>query len=119
VTRQAAQDQISRVEGYLDRAIDLLIGMTLGIADCPALLEEAAECMRAIRNECPLEAEDLQALGPAIRRAQRKNMLAEELLNRATSFYCGWLASGTTSSGGYSPHIENTVSSGRVLIMEA
>lgn len=119
MTRHSPQDAIAKVERQLDRAVDLLICMGPRVGECQAVLAEAAECLRTISHESPLNAEHLSALGPQIRRLRQKNVLAQELLNSATSFYCGWLASGTRSGDSYLPGAEESVNSGRVLIMEA
>ena len=119
MTRQSPQEAIAKVDRQLDRAVHLLTCMGPGVEECQAVLEQAAECLRAISRESPLDGDHLSALAPQIRRLQQKNVLAQELLNSATSFYCGWLASGVRSGDSYLPGTEESVNSGRVLIMEA
>lgn len=119
MNRQSAQDGILKVDRYLDRVIELLEHMGPEIEKCPAIMREAAECMRLIRRECSFRAEDLSEFGPHIRRVQEKNFRAQELLNSATSFYCGWLAAGSENARSYLPEPESSRDSGSVLIMEA
>lgn len=119
MTRQSPQDAIANVERQLDRAVHLLTCMGPGVEECQAVLAEAAECLRAISRESPLDADHLSAFAPQIRRLQQKNVLAQELLNSATSFYCGWLAAGAPASGSYLPAADEARNPGRVLVLEA
>lgn len=119
MNRQSAQDGILKVERYLDRVIELLEGMGPEIEKCPAILGEAAECMRSIRREYSFRVDGPSELAPHIRRVQDKNLRAQGLLNCATSFYCGWLVAGSGNAGNYLSDSESSSISGSVLIMEA
>lgn len=119
MTRETAQQAMREIERQLDRAAELLTCMGSGIDQCPALLNEAAGCLRAIRHEYPFTPDDLTSLGPCVRRIQQKHVLVQDLLNSATSFYCGWLAAGTQMPGSYLPTADEGTNAGCVLIMEA
>ena len=113
------QDRITNVERNLDRAIELLLHMGPGIGECPAILGETAESLTAIKREWPPTQSDWALHHWQLRRIHEKNSLAQQLLNSATSFYCGWLSAGFADTGGYSAEMNGSVASASAFRMEA